>query len=200
MSSTRLNNDACTYQHNLKQSIGGMDYMLNIPKVHCGACFSTDPSLRGKSGAANCSTMPLIDIDSELKSITRKASKCPLQHYIPQNKPFCTLASIPDCQALPREDTRLSNNPCTLRCTGWNRWEWLCQNPQDKALLPFETNINYRTIVKDNHRPCLPVPLDQNMMNPPKVNVSTVPSCTMEADTDVPSVHWNRCKYASSCL
>ena len=23
------------------------------------------------------------------------------------------------------EDTRLSNPPCNLRGTGWNRWEWL---------------------------------------------------------------------------
>ena len=58
------------------------------------------------------------------------------------------------------EDTRLSNPACNLRGTGWNRWEWLCLDPQERVLMPFDYNINNRLVVKDNHRPCIPKPID----------------------------------------
>ena len=51
-----------------------------------------------------------------------------------------------DCQ-IPAEDTRLSNPSCNLRGTGWNRWEWLCLNPQEKVEVPFDYNISNRIIV-----------------------------------------------------
>jgi hypothetical protein len=54
------------------------------------------------------------------------------------------------------EDTRLSNPPQTLRCTGWNRWEWLWNDPQYNVHVPFDFEINTRLVAKDNHRPCLP--------------------------------------------
>jgi len=66
----------------------------------------------------------------------------------------------------PTEDTRLSNPPCTLRSTGWNRWEWLCWNPQDRAEIPFQWNTSYRTVVKDNHTPIIEEPLDQSALMP----------------------------------
>ena len=47
-----------------------------------------------------------------------------------------------------------------------NRWEWLCLDPQEKVLIPFDHNINNRIIVKDNHRPIIPKPLDQSLALP----------------------------------
>ena len=203
MSFTRLNWDSCTYKHDLKQAVGSADYMLNPPRIECRACFSTDPAIRMSSvvnhstGIATCSTntTPLIDIDSELKIINRKLSNCPTDQYLPSTKPYCTLSSFPDCKALPREDTRLSNPACTLRCSGWNRWEWLCQNPQDKSLIPFDYNINNRLIVKDNHRPCLPTPLSQTKVLPFTSDDVYVykSACKMQPNTDVPSTTWKQC-------
>ena len=72
------------------------------------------------------------------------------------------------------EDCRMSNPACTLRGTGWNRWEWHCEDPQTRATEPFERVVNYRTIVKDNHRPLIETPLvdrvapDPNMQMPRK--------------------------------
>ena len=59
------------------------------------------------------------------------------------------------------EDTRLTNPSCNLRGTGWNRWEHLlCGNPQERVEIPFNWNISNRIQAKDNHRPCIPSPLD----------------------------------------
>ena len=70
------------------------------------------------------------------------------------------LTHFKDCDVAPREDTRLSNPINNLRGTGWNRWEWLCLNPQERVLMPFDHAIN-RIVVKDNHRPCVPTPIDE---------------------------------------
>ena len=44
---------------------------------------------------------------------------------------------------------RLYNPPCTLRATGWNRWDSLHHNPQDNFETPFDFFIPTRTQSKD---------------------------------------------------
>lgn len=204
MTFTRLNDDICTYSHNLKQSLGVGDYMTSAPRVECKACFHVDPRTRigsghvggtgGEYGASTCEGKYLIDVNSELLNITRKASNCPTDKYSKDKYKTCDRNNLPDCKPLTSEDTRMSNPPCTLRCTGWNRWQWLCQNPQDKAIVGFQTNINNRIVVKDNHRPCIPNPLNQINSLPPlsngTVDVSYTPS--NENIHHIPSIHWRK--------
>ena len=80
------------------------------------------------------------------------------------------MSTFKDCDIPSRENTRLSNPPATLRGTGWNRWEWLCENPQKRSLVPFDYNINNRLVTKDNHRPLVPNPIDQSVFLPPQNN------------------------------
>jgi hypothetical protein len=142
--------------------------------------------------------MPLVDVDSELKLINRRASSCPTQKYLPSGKPYCSMKHFEACDRMvPREDTRISNPPCTMRSTGWNRWEWLCKNPQEKALVPFDYNINNRLVVKDNHRPCVPAPINQAPCLPSHNNSDQViqynlESC-MKPSTEFPSTTWRKC-------
>lgn len=170
MSFSRLNYDDGTYKHILRESIGPGDYMLGTPRLDCNGCFFPAPDVRMGSFGAGVCEKEVIDVDSELMGLTRKQSNCPSDKFLPKEKPFCEMKSVKDCYDLAREDTRLSNPPCTLRGTGWNRWEWLCQNPQDKALVPFDFNINNRLVVKDNHRPCVPQPVDQTHALPSSQN------------------------------
>lgn len=204
MSFNRLNYDACTYKHNVKQSIGAADYYIGTPRVDCRACFPTDPSIMlgfghpgpisGGIGGAVCKDKPLTDVSSELLGITRKASNCPDEKFTPDGGRFCSLTEIKDCNSFPNESTRLSNPTCTLRGTGWNRWEWLCQNPQDKCLVPFDFNISNRLIVKDNHRPHIQKPINQINALPPANNDDNMyqppqPAC-MTPTFDEPSTMW----------
>jgi len=201
---TRLNYDTCTYSTNLKQSVGSGDYQLNTPRNDCRACYTNDPSMRlanvvrSSLGDSTCSDRPLIDVDSELRIMNRRATNCPTGKYMPSDRPFCTLTNVQECVTVrPQEDTRLSNPPCTLRGTGWNRWEWLCKDPQEKALMPFDYNINNRLVVKDNHRPCLPTPLNPlaalPAMNASDAVIAYNPESCMTANTDMPSTTWRKC-------
>jgi hypothetical protein len=204
MSLTRLNYDACTYDHNLKQSTSTSDYMIGAPRVDCVACFQKDPKLRfgsgyaggsgGKYGGSVCDNDKLIDVSSELLNISRKASNCPNDKYKPY-KNVCNAVNIIDCKAINSEDSRFSNPPCTLKGTGWNRWEWLCKNPQDKALMTFDYNISNRIIVKDNHRPCIPNLINQSdalPMNNNKDDMVSFASLFEDGikDDAPPSISW----------
>ena len=165
MSFNRLMFDNGAYSHRLTETIGPGEYVLdrNAP---CDPCFNAAPSVNiQRHGATLCDTH-LIDVDSELIGITRKASKCPSKKYLPSNKPFCSTVPLRECNQLTHEPTRMSNPSCTLRCTGINRWVPLCHNPQEQVEIPFSWNVNNRIVVKDNHRSCVTTPMDQSELLP----------------------------------
>jgi hypothetical protein len=171
MSWSRPRYDDSTFKHRLAETIGPGEYMTQTPK-NCDNCVYYAPGVAlDRKGVALCDTQ-LIDVDSELMGITRKYSQCPANKYLPNSKPFCepNLTTYKECVDLVPEPTLISNPKCTNKETTVNRWEWLCQNPQTKALMPFDYMINNQLVVKDNHRPLIERPLDQSDALPPPCN------------------------------
>jgi len=166
MSFNRLNYDCGTYKQELNQSIRPGNYKLREPKISCKPCYPSPPTIRlQKRGVSIDKNISLIDIDSELLGLSRRHSKDPSKRYVPEKNLNSNLQHWDNC-FIPEENTRLSNPSCNLRGTGINRWEWLCQNPQDRIEVPFDYNISNRIVVKDNHRPCIPKPIDQQAVLP----------------------------------
>ena len=199
MSFNRLNYDTCSYKQVLEESIGPGEYQLGTPNVSCEPCFNKDPRYRLQQNGVSVNTrMNMIDTDSELLNITRDGSNCSAKKFNPKFNEAGNIENpsdmlhLTECKDLTTEDTRLSNPPCTLRGTGWNRWEWLCQNPQDKVLIPFDYEINTQNNVRDNHRPHLPNPLDQTECLPKPTNEPIVNNITKVrgVPTGPPSVQW----------
>jgi hypothetical protein len=172
---TRLSYDSCSYMEKLKRTIGPGLYALNAPYndcTHCGTTLPDDPSMRYQAyGPGTCTMQTAVDDSSELLGLNYKKSKCNADAYTPgkytsKNPCAINVGNPRQCMA-PREDTRLSNPPCTLRGTGINRWEWLCHDPQDNALEAFDrVPVNYRMIAKDNHVPVIDTPEDQSVFFP----------------------------------
>jgi hypothetical protein len=201
MSFSRAAYDEGAYSHALRESLGPNDYMLSTPRIDCNGCFYPSPHVRvDRYGGAVCEK-EIVDVDSELLGITRKYSRCPKQKYMPTGNEFCQKKPMRECDFLSPEDTRYSNPPCTLRSRGWNRWEWLCQNPQDKAIEPMQRFIHSKTVVKDNHRPCIPRPQESDPSLPPApANDSGIPCVDSTykgprwgCSDPLPSVSWRRC-------
>jgi hypothetical protein len=172
---TRLNYDSCSYKEKLRRTVGPGLYQLETPYNDCLDCsqdIPADPSLRyQKYGQNMCSMKKSVDDSNELLGLNYKNTKCNAEQFVPgkYEKSGCFIRGTTDprqCTA-PREDTRLSNPPCTLKETGINRWEWLCFDPQERAIEGFDrVPVNYRMVAKDNHVPCLEEPLDQSMFQP----------------------------------
>lgn len=177
MARVTLSHDGCSYQEKLSRSIGPGMYMLGTPANdadECGRDIPNDPSVRWQSfGSGFCTPGRVVDTGSELRGLNYKNTKCAAAEYnpetfVPKADAMCNPKRTQDvrkCTA-PQESSRLSNPPCTLRSTGWNRWEWLCDDPQERATIPFNHQVSNRILVKDNFVPCLPTPKDQtNALN-----------------------------------
>lgn len=220
--------DNCSYDQTLMESEGPGAYMLLTPSNVSEMCLADDPHIRAQSmGSKHIPGTSLIDVDSELMNITRPASQCPTEKYIPHQTgtgmcsaprthnmgastdtiPQQTLnhegfkSGIATSQHMnfsncfkPTESTRLSNPPCTLRGTGWNRWEWLCKNPQDRIEVPFDHMIDSVLMAKDNHRPLLPKPMSQTAALPIANNqpICETLAAVPEVPTGPPSINWRR--------
>ena len=189
MSFNRLDYDTCSYKQEISESIGPGEYQLNTPFISCDDCFNRDPQIiMQRAGNSVAKKVPMVDVDSELLNINRKLSNCSNDSFIPKfNKNGDIDNSIEtvdfkNCNNPPTENTRLSNPSCNLRGTGWNRWEWLCQDPQERVEIPFDYNISNRQVFKDNHRPLIPTLIDQSSIlptpndEPIKVNIAKAPA------------------------
>lgn len=173
---TRLNYDSCSYSEKLKRTIGPGLYALNTPYndcTQCGPALPDDPYMRYQAyGPATCTMKTAVDDSSELLGLNYKKSKCNADEYVPGKYTPAGGCAVGiagrECFA-PREDTRLSNPPCTLRGTGINRFEWLCHDPQERAIEEFDrVPVNYRMVAKDNHVPIIDTPQDQSVFFPSK--------------------------------
>lgn len=159
-------------------------------------CRPGDVGYISKVGASIGKGHSLVDTDSELKLLNYRASKAPQHHFHPNvakgnscktgypgpeaggiqsavlDQDKCRNPSdkwhFPECQKLRTEYTRVTYPNCDLKGTGVNRFQPLCLDPQHPSRWehPSEIGVNYRMVVKDNHRPCIPTPMDQTAVLP----------------------------------
>ena len=224
MSYTGLNYDKKAYERSLKESKGVGSYFLQTPCVKT-QCLPLAGEHVQKFGVSIDKTQPLIDIDSELMGLNRQHTKVWDEKYQPCCKSECNesgypcgqgvidscrsknenLTHFPDCRSFT-DYTRLSQPICTMRGLGINRWEWLCLDPQERVLIPFDHNINNRIVVKDNHRPLIPTPLDQKAglpENPQKLPCEQIHPPSFNP-TNPSSIAWTKpkpenCKVENPC-
>lgn len=205
MSFNRTTYDHCKYEKTLKQSTGIGNYHTGQPRQNCYTCIPSDPRInvglsrigpiQNNINGSTCKNVHNIDLDSEIIGINSKIGCAESENKFDK----CELNTKPECVGLQTVDTRLDNPPSTLKGTGWNRFEWLCKNPQDRVLIPFDHNISYRLVAKDNHRPNIPQPINQAQVLPP-LNHSDAPYVSpwmhcqsRKTEEPIPSVHWRNC-------
>jgi hypothetical protein len=133
-----------------------MRYMLNPPEARCPTSFPVDVTTRIQmSGNGWVQGKWRTDVESDLFNINRMGTRvrCDDKLYNPNtnkmnNTPY---ENAPD-ETFPQTFNRLNNPPCTLRCTGWNRWEALPHQPQVTFEQPFDFFIPARLLDKEKCR------------------------------------------------
>lgn len=220
--------DIGAYNAALEISTGPIQYTLDPMAVNrCDPCRIPEPGFIGKVGVSLTHQRPLVDVESDLFQIGVKNTKDPsakFQSQCPQcgdcNSGYpCgggVVSGCNNCQEqlnhLPMcgfgsDYTRISNPICTARGVGVNRFQPLCLNPQDENRWRqiSEVGISYRNVVKDNHIPCVPQPIDQTPLLPtgkgpipcPKVSdVCGVHRQPLHKHGLMVNRNWNSCKDA----
>jgi len=131
--------DTCESQQRVNESVGPLEYLLNPDKYeNCSKCRNQ----LGVIGGANVSHIKgnLVDLETDLFGITRKASLCPTKKYL--NK--CAVSdNLNNCQ---RNNINIEGNCSTVKRTIDTRPVHLqnCQMFRYKPVpLPEPLNINH---------------------------------------------------------
>jgi hypothetical protein len=153
MTSTRSKYDNFHQQDDMRITSYSIRYQLDKPEHNCPSSFPAEPTVRLQySGASWLEGQWKTDIESDLKNINRLGNRVKnnrIQYNPETNKVNQhSMVNAPDL-TLGVTHQRLYNPPCTLRATGWNRWEYLPHNPQDNFETPFDFFIPSRTQSKD---------------------------------------------------
>lgn len=148
MSLSRSAYDEGAYRHFLRESMGPASYIFGSAPTNEYACRAEVKEHE----------------NSDLLGLPRRLSQCPVESYFPSadSRNVCPIpaqvAFTPD--AIRDEHTKLSNPPGTLRGKGVNRFQSLCENPQNWALSPFHFRIQDNLNARDNHRTFIRKPVD----------------------------------------
>jgi hypothetical protein len=150
-SMTRYKHDLNKMVENNEISTGPGRWALGVPNAYGNAVFAPDPTVRQqKWGASHDMSSTKTDVESDLRNLGRPTTRSACGQWDP-TAPGAQrqLTAMPEAD-FPMTHGRLVDPPCTLRGSGWNRWEWLCQNPQENAMIPFEWGVDSRHAVKDS--------------------------------------------------
>jgi len=128
-------------------------YYLAPPEANCQTSFPVNATARiQKSGDAWPVGQWRTDVESDLRGINRFSSRvrCDEGLYNPATN---SLNQVPLGNAADTNFDqlfqRLTNPPCTLRCTGVNRFQPLLRNPQETFETPFDFFIPSKTLDKE---------------------------------------------------
>lgn len=180
-------------KQDIQQSTAPLNFALDPTYAErCDRCLVTEVGWLGKQGVSYDTSKPIVDTESDLFNINRVLTKDQTKY-----RPTCItdkcMGVMNDCDAcqpnllhfpicpIRYESTRLSNPVSTLKETGYNRFQPICLNPQDPSRWehPGEIGVNYRMVVKDNHVPCIPHPIDQSVALPKGGDIPCYPINTI---------------------
>jgi hypothetical protein len=148
---TRYKHDPAKMVENNEISTGPGRWALGVPNAYGNAAYVPNvTTINQKWGASHIMTSTKTDVESDLRNIGRPSVRTTCGQYQPEQGAALAAQLIPMPEAdLPQTASHLVDPPCTLRGTGINRWEWLCQNPQENVMTPFEHLIDSRHASKD---------------------------------------------------
>jgi hypothetical protein len=128
-------------------------YMVNPPEARCPTSFPVDATVRiQQSGDGWVTGQWRTDVESDLRGINRVGVRiwCDKKLYNPDTNNMNNRGyENPPDESFPMIFNRLTNPPCTLRATGWNRWQQMPHQPQLTFEQPFDFYIPARNMDKE---------------------------------------------------
>ena len=113
------------------------DYKLDESRLRNKINYPWAPTTTIQSMGGSVMDQNFIDVDSEIKNITRPLSNNPQKQYVPgQENKEQPMIHFED-GGFHQVSSRLTNNAFELKGVGINRWEPLFFDPQKNAIEPF---------------------------------------------------------------
>ena len=165
-SMTRYRHDVGKMVENTEISTGPGRWALGVPNAYGNAAYVPNvTTINQRWGASHIMTRTKTDVESDLKNLGRPTIRTSCGHYQPEDGAELSagLVSMPEV-AFPQIATHLVDPPCTLRGTGINRWQWLCENPQENIMVPFEHLVDSRSASKDSVYNAIDKPLERSQV------------------------------------
>tara|TARA_B110000879_G_C11085518_1_gene476692 strand:- start:144 stop:641 length:498 start_codon:yes stop_codon:yes gene_type:complete len=160
MAFTRFNYDDSRTKKKLQESTGPGRYSLNMPGNGTSPCFFNDPQIRMQKWGANLDNVingAPIDIDSDLKGVTRKLTKYNQKSQFPNSGvPITQKVEYPICGDALTDESRATHPAWKYRALPQNREYPLFLNPQENVCMRFHNNLNTRLLERDNFVPKIP--------------------------------------------
>lgn len=150
---TRLKNDPFHQVDDMRITSYASRYYLNPPAKNCPTTFPVNATTRIQlSGNSWVDGQWRTDVESDLKGIDRLGTKIRCGQYNPETNRMNNIGlSNAKDEDVPLTFARLVDPPCTLRATGWNRWQPLFHNPQETFEQPFDFFIPSRDIDREKY-------------------------------------------------
>lgn len=148
---TRYRHDVGKMVENNEISTGPGRWALGVPNAYGNAAYVPNvTTINQKWGASHIMTSTKTDVESDLTNRGRPTVRTTCGQYQPKQGLLLAqqLTAMPEAD-FPQTASHLVDPPCTLRGTGINRWQWLCQNPQENVMTPFEHLVDSRHASKD---------------------------------------------------
>ena len=144
MASTRFSNDECRITKKLQESTGLGKYMLNVPGPNTR--YLDDPHIRMQKYGGNLHNNFFM-IERELQKPSDNLKDCLnfKKSNVVSSKKFST--TIDDEIT---SQSRATHPVWNYRNIEYNNSNYLFENPQDNAIIPFEVNSSSRILDKDN--------------------------------------------------
>ena len=120
-----------------EMSTGPGLYSLEESRLKNKISYPWAPTVRLQYRGGSVMENNFMDVDSELKNITRKLSNNPQEKYIPGKEDQSYSMIHFEDGFFEESNPRLTNNAFELKGVGINRWEPLFFDPQKNAIEPF---------------------------------------------------------------
>jgi len=148
---TRYKHDVGKMVENNEISTGPGRWALGVPNAYGNAVYVPNvTTINQKWGASHIMSSTKTDVESDLTNRGRPTVRTTCGQYQPEEGLLLAqqLTPMPESN-FPQTSSHLVDPPCTLRGTGINRWQWLCENPQENVMVPFEYLADSRHASKD---------------------------------------------------
>jgi hypothetical protein len=152
MAFTRFHDDPCRVQKQLQETTDIGRYIMNVPGNGENPYYVNDPHIRMQKWGANLMTNS-INLESDLFGLSRNLNKdCTDVNQYNLKNPKGNTISCPTIKTIT--DQSRSTHPAWLyKDLEQNNFKILHLNPQENACIPFNYNLNTRSIEKDSYVP-----------------------------------------------